>query len=117
MTIKYSILSSIVLLLGVSIAHAAPVQLSSNQMDVVSAGAGTSIGGVASATGLFPVSAAYTGVSAGAVGGVGYGVAVAFGSNANVSTSSSAGGVALAGTGQSFGIGRLAYSIRVVAFR
>lgn len=119
MTTKFfSIFSGLMLVTGLDIASAAPISLSSAQMDAVTAGGGLQISAIAGANGYSPVSSTQAGVVTTGRFSVGYGAAAAFGSgsvNASTSTTGKVIPIPLASGSQSWLIGTLAYSITVGA--
>lgn len=113
-----SILSSVVLMTSISAVNAAPIALSDEQLDNVSAGGTVSITAIASAYGRRPTSGVYVASVAaknGAVGGVG--VAWASGSiGSNASTSGNATGIFVAtNTTVSGAFGTVTYSVTTAA--
>ncbi|WP_394752297.1 hypothetical protein [Crenothrix sp.] len=125
MTTKFfSIFSGVVLMAGVvGVANAAPVNLSSTQMDTVTAGGSVSATATASAYGSSTASATQTGTVAAANSAIGttfqagYGGAWATGTTgANANTSVTTGGVTfenqIGGTSSS-SFGTLSYSFTV----
>lgn len=109
-----SILSSVVLITNISTVNAAPVALSDDQLDNVTAGGTVWVAASASAYGRYPSSAVYVrsvAVNNGAVGGVS--VAWASGSiGSNASTSGGATGIFVATNNTTSGaFGTVTYSV------